>query len=135
MIEKHRDYGKVPTYINKIKSEMKMTEEKREEARAKARMPPGTRMMTEEERVSTLEELQRQKVEVSDILFSLPISMKTEALKNKKRELEAKLLEIERAVTTFSRKVVYIKDAELPPHTVPVEVAFQKPPAFKTSKK
>jgi hypothetical protein len=116
---------------------MKMTEEKREEARAKARMPPGTRMMTETERISTLEELQRQKVEVSEILFSLPISMKTEALKNKKRELEAKLLEIERAVTTFSRKVVYIKDDghDLPPHTVPVDVAFQKPPALKPSKK
>jgi hypothetical protein len=40
---------------------MKCAEEKKEEARAKARMPPGTRLMTEEERVQTLEELQRQK--------------------------------------------------------------------------
>jgi hypothetical protein len=40
----------------------------------------------------------------------MPLSMKTEALKSKKRELETKLSEIERAITTFSRKVVYIKD-------------------------
>ena len=50
-IEKHKDFGKVPHYIEKIRSEMKMTEEKREEQRAKARMPPGTRLMTENERI------------------------------------------------------------------------------------
>jgi hypothetical protein len=56
--------------------------------------------------------------------------LKTDALKNKKRELEAKLVEIERAVTTFSRKVVYIKDdgQALDPHNIPVEVSYQKPP-------
>jgi hypothetical protein len=109
---------------------MKLDESKREEARAKARMPPGTRLMTDQERTSTLDELHRQKKEVSDVLFSIPLSLKTDALKNKKRELEAKLVDIERAVTTFSRRVVYIKDCEeVPPHTVPLEVAFQKPPA------
>lgn len=99
-------------------------------------MPPGTRLMTEEERISTLEELQRQKREISDMLFAIPLSMKTDALKQRKRELEAKLLEIERAVTTFSRKVVYIKDdgKVVPPNTVPVEVAYQKPPPFTTKK-
>ena len=130
-IEKHKSYGKVPQYLERIKHEMEMTEQKREIERAKARMPPGTRLMTEEERVQTLEELQRQKVEISDLLFSLPLSLKTEALKQRKRELEAKLLEIERAVTTFSRKIVYIKDDGTqvnPRENMPVEVAFQKPP-------
>lgn len=36
--------------------------------------------------------------------------MRTEALKHKKTELEQKLLEIEKAVNTFSRKVVYVAD-------------------------
>jgi hypothetical protein len=33
-------------------------------------------------------------------------------------------------VTTFSRKIVYIKDdgKELAPNTVPLEVSYQKPP-------
>jgi len=130
-IEKHKSFGKVPNYLERIKHEMEMTKEKREEERAKARMPPGTRLMTEAERVITLEELQRQKVEISDLLFSLPLSLKTESLKMRKRELESKLLEIERAVTTFSRKIVYIKDdgkTVNPKDQLPVEVAFQKPP-------
>jgi hypothetical protein len=36
--------------------------------------------------------------------------MRTDALKNKKRELEQKLCEIEKAISTFSRKVVYVAD-------------------------
>jgi hypothetical protein len=106
---------------------MEMTKEKREEERPKARMPPGTRLMTEDERIITLEELHRQKLEISDLLFSLPLSLKTESLKMRKRELESKLLEIERAVTTFSRKIVYIKDdgkSLNPRDQLPVEVAF-----------
>ena len=131
-LEKHKAYGKVPQYLERIKSEMKICADKLEEERLKARMPPGTRLMTDNERIKTLEELQHQKTEVSNILFSLPLSLKTEALKAQKRELEAKLVEIERAITTFSRKVVYIKDDghEVDPKSgiFPVEVAYQKPP-------
>lgn len=121
----------MPNYLEKIKHEMEMTKGKREEERAKARMPPGTRLMTEDERIVTLEQLQKQRLEVSDILFSLPLSLKTESLKMRKRELEAKLLDIERAVITFSRKIVYIKDDGKdvnPREIMPVEVCFQKPP-------
>ena len=36
---------------------MKITEDKLKEERLKARMPPGTRLMTDSERIKTLEEL------------------------------------------------------------------------------
>ena len=82
-----------------------------------------------------MDELARQKREVSDMLFSLPLSLKTDALKSRKRDLEAKLLEIERAATTFSRKVVYIKeDSEIAVNSIPVEVSFQRPPLKSTRK-
>ena len=73
-------------------------------------MPPGTRLMTEEERIKTLEELEAKQKEIATMLFSLPLSMKTDALKNKKRELETKLNDLEKAISTFSRKVVYVAD-------------------------
>lgn len=40
--------------------------------------------MSEEERVSTLEELRKNKREISDMLFAMPLSMKTAALQVKK---------------------------------------------------
>ncbi|CDW80069.1 UNKNOWN [Stylonychia lemnae] len=109
-IEKHKNFGKVPAYIEKYKEEHKIAEEKKQEEKAKSNIPEGTRLMGEDERVKTLEELNLEKRQISDLIFSMPLSMKTEALKNKKRELEQKLIEIERAITTFSRKVVYIRD-------------------------
>jgi len=110
MIEKHKNFGKVPSYIAKYKEEHKILEEKKEEERAKANIPEGTRQMSEDERIRTLEELNMEKRQISDLIFAMPLSMKTEALKNKKHELENKLMQIERAITTFSRKTVYIKD-------------------------
>ena len=38
--------------------------------------------------------------------------MRTDALKNKKNELESKLNEVEKAISTFSRKVVYVADTQ-----------------------
>ena len=62
--------------------------------------------------------------------------MKTEALKQKKRELEAKLMEIERAVTTFTRKIVYIREDGAQNNGIPVDVSFQpKPPKKSTNAK
>ena len=75
-------------------------------------MPPGTRLMKEEERISTLEELKKNRADVNDMLMAMPLSMRTDALRNKKRELEDKLSDIEKAIGTFSRKVVYIAETK-----------------------
>eukprot|EP00347_Sterkiella_histriomuscorum_P013328 403365138 len=109
-IDKHKNFGKVPAYIEKYREEQKLALEQKAMERAKALVPLGTRLMGEDERIRTLDELTQEKRQISDLIFSMPLSMKTEALKNKKRELEQKLTEIEKAITTFSRKVVYIKD-------------------------
>ena len=80
----------------------------REELKAKKKLPPGMKKMDEAERVATLEQLQSTKRELNNILGSMPISMRSENLRQKKRELEDRLAEVERGITTFSRLVVYI---------------------------
>ena len=72
------------------------------------KLPPGTRLLSEEERLETLRNLQENKKEVEKVLGKLPISMKTLALQQKKAELEKKIDEIDRAIATFSRPQVYI---------------------------
>ena len=42
------------------------------------------------------------------MLLKMPISMRTMALEARKRELEEKLAEIEKAVRTFSAKEVFV---------------------------
>lgn len=71
-------------------------------------MPPGTRLMKEEERLKTLEELHETKREVNNMLEKMPLANQSLALQKRKKELEEKLNKLERAIETFSKKTVYI---------------------------
>lgn len=43
--------------------------------------PPGTKILPENERIETLENLHKNKKEVDRILMQMPISMRTESLR------------------------------------------------------
>jgi hypothetical protein len=74
-----------------------------------AKLPPGTRLMGEEERRVTLEDLSAAKKLTSDELERLPIAVKTQKMASHKRELEEKLTRLERAIDTFSKPRVYVQ--------------------------
>jgi len=104
------NYGKTPKYIEEYKQVAKQKEDDRMEAKAASKRPPGTRVLPEEERIATLESLYANKKDVSKILNQMPISMRTENLRRQKIELEQKLVEIDKAVEMFSRKLVFVKE-------------------------
>jgi hypothetical protein len=80
------------------------------EAKAAMKRPPGTKVLPEEERIATLEQLAANKKEVTKILNQMPISMRTESLRRQKIELEQKLVEIDKAIEMFSRRLVFVKE-------------------------
>lgn len=108
----HNNYGKVPDYINKFKKEAEEKKENEKKLAEESKYPKGTRLLSEEERLQTLDSLIKTKKELENVLFKLPITMKTLAIQNKKTELENKLCEIENSIDKFSRKKVYIKSEE-----------------------
>ena len=110
MDQKHKNFGKVPKYLHKYQEEAKDLARKREELRAKRALPAGMRQINEEERIRTLEELQSTKRELNSMLQSLPISLRSDNLKARKRELEERCEQIEKAIGTFTRKIVYVKN-------------------------
>ena len=71
-------------------------------------MPPGTRLLSEEERVETLRILKQTKIATQNALSQIPLSMRTLSLAKRKEELERKLEEMDNAIKTFSRKKVYV---------------------------
>lgn len=77
-----------------------------EEERAKH--PPGTRLMPEDERLETLKDLIESKKEVNSALERLPVVSKTLSMERHKKDLETKLIRIEKAIETFSKKQVYV---------------------------
>ena len=77
-----------------------------EEERAK--IPPGTTLMPEEERLETLKELRTSKLELNAALEKLPVVLKTIAMERHKRDLEEKIDRIEKGIETFSKTNVYV---------------------------
>ena len=107
--DKHKDYGKVPSYIKKyeLEREIKNEEIKRQEEAAK--YPKGTKLLSDEERISTLNGLIKNKKELTNQLEKMPITTRTNSIRIRKEELIKKLEEIEKAIDMFSRKQVFVK--------------------------
>lgn len=59
------NYGKTPKYIQKFKEEAKQKEDARLEAKAARNRPPGTKVMAEEDRIKTLEDLKKNRNEIN----------------------------------------------------------------------
>ena len=73
-----------------------------------SKIPPGCRLLEEEERVKTLEDLKESRKDINNALERMPIANSNMQIAKKKKELEDKLLRIDRAIETFSKKTVYI---------------------------
>ncbi len=105
----HREYGKTPRYIQNMKIEAEKQKEIDLLRKQEEKYPKGTRLLSEEERVFTLNKLLESKKDIENLLAKLPITMASQAAKNKQEELYKKLDEIDNAITTFSRKKVFVK--------------------------
>ena len=106
---KHKDYGKVPDYIKKYELEREMKKEEIKKQEAASKYPKGTKLLSEEERITTLNGLINSKKEMTNLLEKLPITTRTLSMQNKKDELIRKIEEVEKAIDMFSKKQVFIK--------------------------
>jgi len=105
----HKDFGKTPRYIQNMKIEAEKQKEMDLLKKEEQKYPKGTRLLSEEERVFTLNKLIESKKDIENLLSKLPITMASQAVRNKHEELCRKLDEIDNAITTFSRKKVFVK--------------------------
>ncbi len=62
------NYGKTPKYLEKFKEEAKQKQDEIEERRAQKLRPPGTKVLSEDERISTLETLIENKKKLMNVL-------------------------------------------------------------------
>jgi hypothetical protein len=97
-------YGRVPKYLKNIQSELESHREALAKKAEAAKVPYGMRLIPEDERVQTLEALQRKKGEVFIALNKLPIGSTTPSLVRRKNDYEKQLTELESAIATFSRR-------------------------------
>ena len=99
----------MPKYLNKYNQAREEAKRQAEIAEEQKKMPPGTRLMPEDERQATLADLYQAKKATNDAIEKLPISMQSERLRLQRKDLEEKMTRLERAIETFSKKKVYVQ--------------------------
>lgn len=64
----------MPKYLSKYQKEKEDAMERRRREEEEAKIPPGTRLMGEEERLKTLDELHQTKKELNNMLEKMPLA-------------------------------------------------------------
>lgn len=101
--------GVVPHYLINRKDQWKKDEEDRIANTPDPAMPPGHKVLPENERLQTLNLLKERERELMKLLSALPLRMDTFRLRTEKQELEAKLSEIDEGKKIFSKPKVFVK--------------------------
>jgi hypothetical protein len=100
--------GEVPKYLQKRKAEMEAEKvavrEEVERQKELSQYPPGHRPVTDEERAAILDKLSVRKKELEAELGRLPMRFDTQAVKNKRAQIEGEMNEIDAAERKFSVK-------------------------------
>ena len=67
-------------------------------------MPPGLKLLTDDERFRLLDELDNSRRELQNTLEKMPLSLSTHGRVEQKRDLEQKLKNVEDALAKFQTK-------------------------------
>mmetsp|Transcript_12775 Transcript_12775/g.34834 ORF Transcript_12775/g.34834 Transcript_12775/m.34834 type:complete len:297 (-) Transcript_12775:213-1103(-) len=105
---KKQDYGRVPSYLLERKIELAAQQEAEERMKEAALIPPGMRLLPDEERLETLAILAKNKQDVERAIQALPLRIETPSAIRRKEDLERRLSEIEDATKIFQRPKVLV---------------------------
>jgi hypothetical protein len=56
-IKEYKSYGRIPKYLNRFNKQREQIQFQRQQLEEQAKLPPGTRLMPESERLQTLKDL------------------------------------------------------------------------------
>lgn len=107
-LHKH-DFGRVPTYLLERKIENIEKQEQEMRDREAAMIPPGMRLLSEEERLETLVVLQRSRQELERAAQALPLRIETPGQIRRRDDIEQRIREVEEGLKAFSRPKVIVK--------------------------
>ncbi|XP_023226311.1 putative uncharacterized protein DDB_G0287265 isoform X1 [Centruroides sculpturatus] len=101
--------GEVPKYLIQRQYEQKEEELKRKKEEVDPSIPLGHIVLSEEERISTLEKFKKNKEELLREYIHLPVCCDTLRAKKKKELLEKELTKMDEGIEIFSKHRVLIK--------------------------
>ena len=109
----HKDYGKMPEYLEKRKKELKEQKEMEIKKEKEKKLPLGWRILSEEERQKRLDDLKIEKKDLEDKLFKLPIARLSRQQEEMKKNIEKSLNEIDEKINKLvGYKEIMVKKEE-----------------------
>ena len=110
----HKDYGKMPEYLEKRKKELQEQKELEIKKEKEKNLPVGWRILSEEERQQRLEKLKNEKKDLEEKLFKLPIARLSRQQEDFKRNIEKSLNEIDEKINKLTgyKEIMVKKDEE-----------------------
>lgn len=106
---KKKDFGRVPLYLQERKIEMAADKAMAAHRKELEDVPPGMRVLGEQERRETLDLLVSDRESVEAQLRRMPFVVETAGLIQRKSALEERLREIDEAMRMFSRPRVLVR--------------------------
>lgn len=105
--------GKVPRYLQQRKAELQAEKDLLEEERQRqvelAKIPSGQRLVSEDEKATTMARLEERQRELETQLGKIPIRFDTQSIKNRRRNIEQELAEIEETKLKYgTKKPLYV---------------------------
>lgn len=104
----HKNFGKVPKYIEKMKEEYNIKKIEEERKEREKLLPKGAKYMDEYEKKNRIEELESMKRDLEYELFKMPITRLTYRMKLRKAEIEKSLDNVDSELNKLSYKDVII---------------------------
>ena len=109
----HKDYGKMPEYLEKRKKELEEQKELKIKMEKEKKIPSGYKLLSEEERETRLNSLKEEKKKLEDELYKLPIARLSNQQLEYKKNIENSLSEIDEKMNKLiGYKEVIIKVGE-----------------------
>eukprot|EP00668_Euglena_longa_P001814 GGOE01002130.1.p2 GENE.GGOE01002130.1~~GGOE01002130.1.p2 ORF type:complete len:201 (+),score=58.86 GGOE01002130.1:86-688(+) len=103
--------GEVPKYLQNRKAQLAAEKDlirKQMEEMTKKKGPPGTVLLSEEEKAEAIRALEIRRKECEEALNRLPMRFDNLSIQKRRKELEDEIEEVEASIKKFSRKEVYV---------------------------
>lgn len=107
--EKQYKKGEVPKYLLERQKQWEREQQELKASQPDPDMPPGHRLMPDDERRQTLDRILQKQKELTAELASLPIRNDTLRIRSKREDIEQKLAKVDEAIKIFSRQKVFVK--------------------------
>lgn len=109
----HKDYGKMPEYLEKRKKEIQEQKELEIKKEKEKKIPSGWKILSDEEKQRRLADLNNEKKKLEEKLYKLPIARLSRQQEDLKRNIEKSLNEIDEKINKLvGYKEVIIREDE-----------------------